>query len=120
MWFEEHAPQERRSNLPVERWPLAGDERTESAITSDELAQRQLHVYLPIDLDPNRHEALEVSQSLEPLDRATVRRIQIDLAALGAMAMASLGLAYWTGMAWIARPLQALIAKTQRIARGTI
>jgi signal transduction histidine kinase len=118
VWFEEHAPLERRSNLPVERWPLAGDERIESTITSDKIGQRQLHVDLPIDLDPNRHEVLEVSQSLEPLDRDTVRRIQIDLAALGAMAMASLGLAYWTGLTWIARPLQALIAKTQRIAEG--
>jgi two-component system NtrC family sensor kinase len=118
VWLERGAPPERRSYLPVERWPKAGENGVQSTITTSQSGQRELHVYLPIDLDPDRKEALEVSESLEALDRATVRRIRIDLAALGAMAIVSLGLAYWTGVAWIARPLRALITKTQQIGEG--
>jgi signal transduction histidine kinase len=85
---------------------------------TDESGEQRLYTYVPLRLAPVRSGALEFIGSLEPLERQTWRTIWIALATIGFLAIVSVAIAYGTGMLWVARPLEALIAKTERIGRG--
>ena len=118
VWFQDSAAEANRSNLQPDQVPSPNTGQIVSTITTDESGHRQIHAYVTVDLAPGRPGGLEVTQSLEPLDRMIWRRVQIDLAQLGTLALVFAGIACWTGISWIARPLQALTAKTQRIGRS--
>lgn len=118
VWFQDSAAEASRKNLQSDQVPTPNTGQILSTITTDESGHRQIHAYVTVDLAPGRPGGLEVTQSLEPLDRMIWRRVQIDLAQLGTLALVFAGIACWTGISWIAHPLQALTAKTQRIGRG--
>ena len=118
VWFEKGAPVANQPLLPEKRWPAPDDYEPVSIIDVSESEGRHLHTYITVPLVMGRHGGLEVTEALEPLDQLTWQRLQIDLAALGAMAVACFGLAYGTGLLWISRPLNALVVKTRRIAEG--
>jgi signal transduction histidine kinase len=118
VWFDAAASSAKRPHLPVDQWPSLDDKQPVSITRVDESRRRRLHTYITVHLASDRHGGLELTEPLEPLDRLTWRRMQIDLAAFGAAVVVFMGIAYATGIFWVVRPLQSLIAKTQRIAQG--
>ena len=118
VWFQDPAAEANRPNLQPDQTPSPNTGQIVSTITTNESGHRQIHAYVTVDLAAGRPGGLEVTQSLEPLDRMIWRRVQIDLAQLGTLALVFSGIACWTGISWIAHPLQALAVKTQRIGRG--
>ncbi|MCA9179108.1 MAG: HAMP domain-containing protein [Planctomycetales bacterium] len=95
---------------------IGGD--MESRTITDERGERHLRTFYPIDLGDSPRGGLEVTGSLEPLDNAARETVVTALATIGLMAIVSLALAYAAGMRWVARPLQRLIDKTERIGSG--
>jgi signal transduction histidine kinase len=89
-----------------------------SVITEDGEGNRELHTYVPIDLASGQKGRLELTGSLQPVERETRRLIRTALLTIGGLAITSIGVMYIAGVRWVGRPLDALIAKTQRIGRG--
>ncbi len=118
VWFEENVPRDELPLAPREDWPQASSRRTVSTIVVDSLGDRRLHTYVPFSLAPGRRGGLEFVGSLAPLDRQTYTAIGTALLTTGAIAVLSILVAYVTGIAWVARPLQALMDKTKRIGTG--
>lgn len=118
VWFEENVPLEELPLAPRKDWPQESSRRTVSAIVVDAYGNRKLHTYVPFSLAPGRRGGLEFAGSLAPLDRQTYTAIATALLTTGTIAVLSILVAYLTGINWIARPLQALIAKTKRIGSG--
>ncbi len=118
VWFQDSLAEANRPNLQRDQLPLPTTGQIVSTITTNEQGYRKIHAYVTVDLAPDRPGGLEVTQSLEPLDRVIWQRVRIDLAQLGTLALVFAGIACWTGISWIARPLQELAAKTQRIGQG--
>jgi len=118
VWFEEQASLAERPLLPRDQWPQARSQEAASVITVDSSGQRHLHTYVPLPLAPGRRGGLEFTGSLEPLERQTWRTVWVALSTIGSLALASIVVAYVTGVMWVAHPLQALIAKTESVGRG--
>ena len=89
-----------------------------SLIKEDSYGHRQLRTYFPVELANAKLGGLEISGSLQPVERETRRLIRSALVTIGGLAIASIGVVYVIGVRWVGRPLDALIAKTQRIGRG--
>jgi methyl-accepting chemotaxis protein len=117
VWLDNQAlPQERpRWALPNASIPFG---ETFSLVADNEVGQRFLFTYVPVQLTSNRPGALEFAESLAPLEQRMWREVLLTLGLIGAVAMVSIATAYLTGISWVARPLEQLIAKTQRIGRG--
>ena len=117
VWLDAQAlPQERpRLSLPNASIPFG---ETVSLVADDDAGQRYLFTYVPVQLSSNRPGALEFAESLAPLEQRMWREVLLTLGLIGAVAMVSITTAYITGIRWVARPLQKLIAKTQRIGQG--
>jgi signal transduction histidine kinase len=114
----ETAGLEDRPRAPVDEWRWRAFNGPFSTVTRDDRGEQHLHTYVPLRLAPGRRGALEFAGSLEPLERQTWRAIWMALATIGFLAILSVAIAYGTGVLWVARPLEALIAKTERIGRG--
>lgn len=91
---------------------------TEWLLTRDESGEQQLHVYCPVLVDETRQGALEFTRSLKSLEEQTRDTIVSALTSIGMMAAVALGMVYFAGLRWIARPLEGLIDKTRRAGRG--
>jgi two-component system, NtrC family, sensor kinase len=81
---------------------------------------KRLYAYVPVSVDPSRPAALELSQSLTPLNeyvRSTILRTAL-LAIL--ILVLSTCLFLFLGIRMVAQPLQKLIEKTQRIGEGDL
>ncbi len=117
VWLDDQAlPQERpRLRLPDASIPFG---ETFSLVADNAVGQRFLFTYVPVQLTSNRPGALEFAESLAPLEQRMWRDVLLTLGLIGAVAMVSITTAYITGISWVARPLELLIAKTQRIGRG--
>ena len=118
VWFEEQASVSERPRLPANRWPSLPTQQATSVITVDSSGHRKLHTYVPLSVAPGRLGGLEFTGSLAPLERQTWRTVWLSLATIGSLALVSVLAAYATGMLWVAQPLHALIAKTQRVGLG--
>lgn len=103
--------------LPREDWPTGKSDQVESFVTHDEQGQRYLHTYVRLPI-ADGSAALEFTGSLESLERQNRRTVWLGLLSVGTLAILSILLAYMVGLIWVARPLNQLIAKTQRIGRG--
>ncbi len=89
-----------------------------SLVDQSDDGHRSLFTYVPVQLASNRPGALEFAESLAPLERRMWREILSTLGLIGAVGLASIAIAYFTGMRWVARPLEKLIDKTRRIGGG--
>jgi signal transduction histidine kinase len=89
-----------------------------TTITRDEYGRRYLHTYCPISLGDERDGALEFTASLQEIDERTKETIVFSLLMIGGMALLGTMLVLVVGVRWVARPLDRLIEKTERIGRG--
>ncbi len=89
-----------------------------SLVDQNDEGQRSLFTYVPVQLASSRPGALEFAESLAPLEQRMWLEILWTLGLIGAVGLASIAIAYLTGMRWVARPLEMLIDKTRRIGRG--
>ena len=118
VWFEQEDVTGGKTQTAVVEHMTFDRGNVVSTTVTDPGGRRQLQTYHPIDLDGEAHGGLEVTGSLDAYDALTRDAIQNALVSIGVIALSSLGLVYFAGVNWVARPLDRLIAKTQRIARG--
>jgi signal transduction histidine kinase len=86
----------------------------------DAKGDKRLYAYVPVAVDPARLAALEISQSLAPLNEY-VRSTILRTALLAALILAlSTCLFLFLGVKMVAQPLQALIEQTRRIGEGDL
>ncbi len=119
VWFEPNAPDAQKPHGAPGNWTttlMSG--KIVSLTTRDPRGTARLHTYLPLQVVPNRSGGLEISESLAALERQTRRTIWTSIVSIGGVAMACVAVTYLAGMRWVARPLEALIAKTERIGKG--
>lgn len=118
VWFEQTQVSPGKSTTAVvEQLSIHGKDLI-SKTTTDQHGQRHLQTFYPIDIGDGPRGGLEVTGSLASHDAATRDTIFVALTSLGVIALTSVGLAYYAGVFWVARPLDQLIAKTERIASG--
>lgn len=117
VWLDDQALPQERPRLTISDGSIPfGD--TFSLVADNEYGQRFLFTYVPVQLTTSRPGALEFAESLRPLEQRMWGDVWLTLGWIGAIAMVSIAMAYVTGISWVARPLQSLIAKTQRIGQG--
>jgi signal transduction histidine kinase len=116
--FSQDVARELRPQAPPSSWPRLRGGQIFSIVSVDGDGVRRLHTYLPTEGFAGEIGALELSQPLEVIDQQTRQVVWVTLLSIGASALLGLMLAYVAGMRWVARPLEALIAHTERIGRG--
>jgi signal transduction histidine kinase len=117
VWLDEQAsPLERPRTRQLANSIPFGE--TVSIVGESDEGQRSLFTYVPVELPTHRRGALEFAESLAPLERQMWRDVLLTLGLIGLLALASIVTAYVTGINWVARPLEKLIAKTERIGLG--
>ncbi|MCA9146780.1 MAG: HAMP domain-containing protein [Planctomycetales bacterium] len=118
VWFEQTEVGGNSSRMTIVEQRAGVGSGQLSRTFTDEHGKRHLQTYYPIELGDGPRGGLEITGSLESLDAAARETIAMALVSLGAMAVVSLGLVYFAGLRWVAKPLDRLIAKTQRIGSG--
>lgn len=116
--FSDEATRDLKPQAPRSSWPTLRRGQIFSVVAVDERGNRRLHTYLPMEGFAGELSALELSQPLAAIEQQTRQVVWGTLLSIGASAAMGLLLAYVAGMRWVARPLQALIAHTERIGRG--
>ena len=116
--FEQIQIRNRASGTTIIRRRSTTDPGHLASMIVDQDGKRHLQTYYPVELGNGRRGGLEVTGSLETHDAETRETVVTALLSLGAMAVISFGLVYFAGIRWVARPLDRLIAKTERIGRG--
>ncbi|MEO8493505.1 MAG: ATP-binding protein [Planctomycetota bacterium] len=118
VWFEQSEIGGGNSRTTIIQQGGALGSGTMSKTITDEHGKRHLQTYYPIELGSGPRGGLEITGSLESLDAEASETIATALISLGVMAAASFGLVYIAGVHWVGRPLDRLIAKTERIGSG--
>lgn len=118
VWFTENVEPRMRPQVPANRWSAVASGQIVSVTTRSGGGPRHLHTYCPIAVSNQTPGGLEFTRSLEPLDEQTRALVFSGLSSIGGIALVSLGMMYLAGMRWVARPLDRLMEKTQRIGRG--
>lgn len=118
VWFTQDVDPQLRPQVPADRWSAAAAGEIVSVTTRTSGGPRHLHTYCPIAVGNQTPGGLEFTRSLEPLDEQTRALVFSGLSSIGGIALVSLGMMYLAGMRWVARPLDRLMEKTQRIGRG--
>lgn len=118
VWFEqtEFASGNSRTRVVEQRAGVSSGSL--SRTFTDEHGNRHLRTYYPVELGNSPRGGLEITGSLEPLDKAARETIATALLSLGAIAIISLAFVYVAGVRWVAKPLARLIHKTERIGEG--
>ena len=116
--FSDEASQDLRPQLPRTSWPTLRRGQIFSVVGVDADGVRRLHTYFPMEGFGGEVAALELTQPLAAIDQQTRHVVRVTLLSIGATALMGLLLAYIVGVRWVARPLDALIAHTERIGRG--
>ena len=75
-------------------------------------------MYHPINVAGSPPGGLEFSRSMESLEKRQRQLLQLTLLLTIGMVLLTGGIMAWTGAAFVARPLNLLIEKTRRIAKG--
>ena len=118
VWFEDpNSPGEGNSGA-LTRLSQIRVGQVVSEIKENVYGKRELRTYFPVELANAKLGGLEFSGSLQPVERETQRLIRSALLTIGGLAIASIGVVYVIGVRWVGRPLDSLIAKTQRIGQG--
>ncbi len=118
VWFEQTEVRDGNSRTTIIEQREAVGSGTMSKTFTDEQGKRHLQTYYPIELGDGPRGGLEITGSLESLDAEARDTIATALISLGVMAVVSFGLVYVAGVRWVGRPLDRLIAKTERIGSG--
>jgi signal transduction histidine kinase len=118
VWFEQTQIGSGDSQTTIFEQRAAIGGGTVSKTFTDEHGERHLRTYYPIELGDSPRGGLEITGSLEPLDAAARETIVTALMSLGSMAIVCVVLVYFAGVRWVAKPLDRLIVKTERIGRG--
>ncbi len=118
VWFERVQSGSGTTHTTVVEKILESGNNAVSKMVIDEHGNRQLQTYYPVDLDGAPLGGLEVTGSLEALDDAARETMIMALVSLGAIAAVSFATVYVAGIRWVARPLDRLIEKTERIGQG--
>lgn len=118
VWFEQTEVAGGNSRTTILEHREGVSRGSVSRTFTDEQGKRHLQTYYPIELGDSPRGGLEVTGSLESLDMAARETIITALLSLGAMAIVSIGLVYFAGVRWVAKPLDRLIDKTERIGNG--
>lgn len=118
VWFEQSLSSDGSSRTTITEQFLASGGKTVSKMVTDERGNRHLQTYYPVDLGGGPLGGLEVTGSLESLDADAHETIAMALVTLGAVAVVSFATVYVAGIRWVAKPLDRLIAKTERIGQG--
>ena len=104
--------------VPRSVWPVLQRGQIFSLVSQDSEGGRALHTYLPLENWAGELGALELTQPLTELDQQVRQLVIGTILAMTASALFGLAVAYAAGMRWVARPLSALIAHTQKIGDG--
>ncbi len=118
VWFEQTQVSPRDSQMTIIEQQVTSGSGTVSRTVTDNQGKRHLQTYYPIELGDSPRGGLEITGSLESLDAEARETMVTALVSLGAMAIVCLGLVYFAGVRWVARPLDRLIVKTERIGSG--
>ncbi len=118
VWFEQHRLQDGSRTFRVIEKQYIDSGRIINAPAPDHVGARLLQTYYPIHLQDAPRGGLEFTASMETVEDETRTMILVSLVSIGAMSFVALGLVWIAGIRWVARPLDELIAKTQRIGEG--
>jgi len=88
------------------------------SIRSRSNGQRLLYTYCRLKVGGQRRGGIEFVSSLRSVDEQTAETIFQSLLMIGLIALLSIGIILIAGIRFVARPLQQLIAKTERIGDG--
>lgn len=120
VWADIEGTERIRPDAPHDTGAKLAEGMAISWIDRDQIQAGRLYTYVPVVLDGQRVGALELSESLER-ERIYVEASKIRIAGttLLIVLMAS-GIAWLTGLIFIARPIEALIGKARAIGRGDL
>jgi signal transduction histidine kinase len=118
VWFERNTAPAQTPHGHPESWTAIRSGEVVSIISQDHQGRRQLHTYQPIQVENGRSGGLEISDSLAEVERRAHEIATSALLTIGGLAFVCIGVAYVTGLRWVARPLGSLIDKTKRIGDG--
>jgi two-component system, NtrC family, sensor kinase len=79
---------------------------------------RVRYTYVPLGVDPKRHGAIEISESLVAQQRFAHRVVMDTLVTTVTLALVSAGLSTLLGIWIVGRPMQALAGKARRVGQG--
>lgn len=117
VWFEDQIAGDFR---PALKDPTALEKARHqelSTVGTSIQGRREFFTYLPIDLD-GRLGGVEISSPLQDVDSQARFTWLTALFTIGAMGMLSIGVVMIAGVRWIARPLDSLTAKMERVGQG--
>jgi two-component system NtrC family sensor kinase len=101
--------------MAIEATPV-GD--TITRVVKNAAGANMRYTYVPLAVDPKRHGALELSESLVGQERFTHRVIMDTLATTLILAFVSAGLSMLLGLWIVGRPMRALAEKARRVGQG--
>lgn len=90
------------------------------SIRSRSNGQRLLYTYCRLKVGGQRRGGIEFVSSLRSVDEQTAETIFQSLLMIGLIALLSIGIILIAGIRFVAKPLQQLIAKTERIGDGQL
>jgi len=118
VWFDRNAAGLHRPTAPLEELAEALDGHVMTVIVRDGTGVRHLVTYCPVEIGSERPGGLELRESLGPLDEQARSSLRMGLTSIGIMAVVGVVISWLAGVRWVARPLDRLVEKTQRVGRG--
>ena len=120
IWTDPESLERIRPEVPAGTGAKLAQGMAVSWIDRDQVRAGRLYTYIPVVLDQDRLGALELSESLEReqayLDASKIR----ILGTTGLILLIATGIAWVTGLFFIARPVEALIGKARAIGEGEL
>ncbi len=120
VWAEMEGEERIRPGAPVEMGEKLAEGMAMSWIDREQIHAGRLYTYVPVVLEQERLGALEISESFARkqayLEDTRWHLVQTTLLILGLAA----GLAWLTGLLFVARPVEALMDRARAIGRGEL
>ena len=120
VWTDAQTPERIRPEAPDETGAKLARGLAVSWIDRDQIQAGRLYTYVPVVREQDRVGALELSESFERQQAYSMdSKLRIARTTLLILVMAA-GVAWLTGLLFIARPVEALIGKARAIGRGEL
>ncbi len=120
VWADADSPERIRPEAPDETGAMLARGMAVSWVDREQIKGGRLYTYVPVVLDQDRVGALELSESFERSQAyLSDSKLRIATMTLLIIVMAA-GIAWLTGLLFIARPVEALIGKARAIGRGDL
>lgn len=120
VWTDADSPERIRPEAPDETGAKLARGMAVSWVDRDQIRAGRLYTYVPVVLDQDRVGALELSESFQRqqayLDDSKIRIAGTTILIL----VMAAGIAWMTGLLFIARPVEALIGKARAIGEGDL